>query len=57
MILLSPKKLLLTFIMIIAGFGIFGGLCFESTEKPLGSCCQKRITTNNLQNIFAVKLF
>jgi hypothetical protein len=44
--------------MIIAGFGIFGGLCFKITETALGSCCEKRITTNDLQNIFfAVELF
>jgi hypothetical protein len=33
--------------MIIAGFGIFEGLCFEITETALGSCCEKRITTSD----------
>ncbi len=52
LILLSHKKLLFTFIVIIAGFGIFGGLYFENIETALGSCYEKKITINDSKNIF-----
>jgi hypothetical protein len=38
--------------VIIAGFGIFGGLYFENIETALGSCYEKKITINDSKNIF-----